>query len=376
MVRVSRTRDQDACPGALQVHEAADGALARVRLPGGMLTAAQLEALAEAAERFGSGTLELTGRGNVQVRGISDPEAVAAAVAAAGLLPSATHERVRNIVASPLSGRAGGLADVRPWVSGLDDAVRADPELAGLPGRFWFSLDDGRGDVSGLAADAGLHVGTDGVALLLAGRDTGVRLTPDDCVSALVTVARQFVRVRGNAWRVSELDDPSVLLTDFAGSAQPGAAFPPGRPPVGWIDQSDGKVALGAVVRLGVLTVRQARFLAAIETPLVITPWRSLMVCDLDEGVAETSLRVLAPLGLVFDETSRWLTVTACVGSLGCARSRADVRADAARAAEAGTGDGSVGSRVHYVGCERACGSPVVGEVLVATDDGYRPLRP
>jgi len=376
VVRVSRTRDQDACPGALQVYQAADGALARVRVPGGMLTAAQLEALAEAAERFGSGTLELTGRGNVQVRGISDPQAVAEAVAAAGLLPSATHERVRNIVASPLSGRADGLTDVRPWVSRLDNAVQADPELAGLPGRFWFSLDDGRGDVSGLAADAGLHVGADGVALLLAGRDTGVRLTPDDGVSALVTVARRFVRVRGNAWRVSELDDPAVLLTDFAESAPAGASFPPARPPVGWIEQSDARVALGAAVRLGVMTARQARFLAAIETPLVITPWRSVLVCDLDEGVAETSLRVLAPLGLVFDETSRWLTVTACVGSPGCARSRADVRADAARAAEAGTGDGGVGGSVHYVGCERGCGSPVAGQVLVATDDGYRPLRP
>ena len=104
---MARKRDQDACPGALQVHKAADGALARIRLPGGMIGPAQLEALAHAATRFGSPAMELTSRGNIQIRGITDTQAVADAVAAAGLLPSATHERVRNIVASPLSGRIG-----------------------------------------------------------------------------------------------------------------------------------------------------------------------------------------------------------------------------------------------------------------------------
>ncbi|WP_255297012.1 hypothetical protein, partial [Mycobacterium avium] len=29
----------------------------------------------------------------------------------------------------------------------------------------------------------------------------------------------------------------------------------------------------------------------------------------------------------------------------------------------------------HFVGCERACGSPLAGEVLLATGEGYRQLR-
>ncbi len=372
---VSRTRDQDACPGALHVHQAADGALARLRLPGGMITAGQLEALAEAAERLGAGTLELTARGNVQIRGITDPAAVAEQVAAAGLLPSATHERVRNIVASPLSGRVGGRADIRPWVHELDSAIQAEPQLAELPGRFLFSLDDGGGDVSGLAADAGIHVlsDADGAAVLLAGRDTGVRVASSESVPTLITVARRFVKERGNAWRVAELDDPDVLLGDATPVVPAGGRFTTTRPPVGWIEQAgDGsgedRVTLGAVVPLGVLNSRQARFVAAIGAPMVITPWRSLLICDLDPGVADTALRVLAPLGLVFDETSRWLDVTACVGSPGCARSRADVRAEATRHAESGTGTGAV----HYVGCERACGRPAAAQVMVAEDGGYR----
>ncbi|WP_199255835.1 precorrin-3B synthase [Mycolicibacterium mengxianglii] len=365
-----REREQDACPGALQVHQAADGGLVRVRLPGGMLTAGQLIALADAATRYGSSTLELTSRGSVQLRGITDEKSVADLVAGAGLLPSPTHERARNIVSSPLSGRVGGHLDVRPWVHQLDAAICADPALAGLPGRFWISLDDGTGDVSGLRADLGVHALDDRtVALLLSGTDTGIRLDHADVMTTLTAVARRFVDVRGNSWRISELDDPTEVLDDLTVTAEPGRTWPVRtKGPIGWLEQDDGRVALGAGVPLGVLPARTAEFVAAIDAPIVITPWRSLLVCDLDEGVADVSLRVLAPQGLVFDVNSPWLDVSACVGSPGCERSAADVRADATTAVTAG----DVAARRHYVGCERACGSPSIGEVLIATADGYR----
>ena len=96
-------------------------------------------------------------------------------------------------------------------------------------------------------------------------------------------------------------------MTDPAG-LWPGAelsdSFPPvTRPPVGWIEQDDGRVAVGAAVPLGMLSARVAEYLAAIEAPLVVTPWRSVLVCDLDGSVADTALRVLAPLGLVSTKT-------------------------------------------------------------------------
>ncbi|MBI3212313.1 MAG: precorrin-3B synthase [Mycobacterium sp.] len=371
---MTRTRADDACPGALQVHQAADGALVRVRLPGGMITAAQLQVLAKLAAGHGSGSLELTSRGSLQLRGIGDPGPVADAIAAAGLLPSPTHERVRNIVSSPLSGRAGGLIDVRDRVGELDARIRQDPVLAGLPGRFWFSIDDGRADVSGLRADVGVQaVHGDAVAVLLAGVDTGVRLPEAQAVPTLIRIAERFQQIRGKSWRITELDDTAPLLDGFTPTVPPGDTFPATLlPPVGWIPQHDGRVTLGAAVPLGVLPARTAEFLAAIEAPLVITPWRSVLVCDLQEETAEVSVRVLAPLGLVFDENSPWLSVTACTGSPGCERSRADVRADATAAVESGQ---TPPHRRHYVGCERACGSPIGGEVVVATPDGYQPLE-
>ncbi|MBB2992989.1 precorrin-3B synthase [Mycolicibacterium iranicum] len=370
---MARVRDDDACPGALQTHRAADGELARVRLPGGAITAAQLEALAQTASELGSSTLELTSRGNLQIRGVHDAPAVAGRLAAADLLPTPTHERVRNIVASPLSGRHGGLADVRGLVADLDAAIRRDPRLAALPGRFLFGIDDGRADISGLGADVGVHA-LDGsrAALLLAGRDTGVRIALGEAVDELLDIAGRFLDIRDKHWRVGELDDPAVLLGTRTPTAPPGTTWAAQtRPPVGWIEQDDGLITLGAAIPLGVLDAQLARYLAAVGAPLAVTPWRSVLLFDLDEGVADVALRVLAPLGLVFDEDSPWLALSACTGSPGCAHSIADVRADAAAAV-----DPAITSHRHFVGCERACGSPAHGQVLVATGDGYRAREP
>ncbi|MBW5486424.1 cobalamin biosynthesis protein CobG, partial [Streptomyces bambusae] len=146
----------DACPGALRLHPADDGYLARVRLPGGLLDTAGALALAEAADRLGDGHLELTSRGNVQLRGLADGcgAALAQLLDGAGLLPAPSHERVRNIVATPLAGLDGsGHGEVLPWVAELDRLLCASARAAALSGRFLFALDDGRGDVAALDPD-------------------------------------------------------------------------------------------------------------------------------------------------------------------------------------------------------------------------------
>ena len=129
---------------------------------------------------------------------------------------------------------------------------------------------------------------------------------------------------------IAELADTSALLDGLRPIAPSRGDVAAGHPAAGGLDQQDdGRVALGAAVPLGVLQARVAEYLAAIDAPMVITPWRSVLVCDLDDGVADAALRVLAPMGLVFDENSPWLDVSACTGSPGCEHSAADVRADA-----------------------------------------------
>lgn len=390
-------RAPDSCPGVLRLHEAADGPLARIRVPGGRLDPAQVQALAEAALDLADGNIELTSRGNVQLRRVRDAGTLTDRLAATGLLPSTTHERVRNIIASPLSGRIGGLADVHPLVAALDTGLLASPRLAGLPGRVLFTLDDGRGDVSGLGPDIGVHAtGTDEFALLLAGGDSGLRLRAADAVDVALAAAHAFLDLRGDdagRWRLHEIEHGAERVVDRLGlspTAERLEFSTEQRVPIGWLEQDNGSVGLGAGVRLGSLPARTAEFLAAVERPIFVTPWRSLVITDLAEWAAEQVVRVLAPMGLIFDADSPWLLVSACAGQPGCAKSHTDVRADAADAV--GTGrvlpraadpvhgaqtmsatDVTVAGRQHWSGCDRRCGRPQ-GEVtdIVATDEGYR----
>jgi precorrin-3B synthase len=317
--------------------------LARVRLPGGTISAAQLHALANAAEACGDGDLHLTSRGNVQLRGVTRP-GLAARLGDAGLLPSPSHERVRNVLASPSSGIRGGLADVRGLAAALDDVLCSTPDLVALPGRFLFAFDDGRGDVAGEGADVcWLAVGASEGTLLLAGGDTGRRVARADAVSVLVEVALEFCRVRGSAWRVAELDDPA-----WRGTPVPRT---PTEVPAGLIQRDDG-FAAGVVPRFGQLSAAQARALAEFGSALV-TPWKSLVLPDVPADVFER-------LGFGGEA----LGTTACIGRPGCAKSRADVRADAVF---------RPGLRAHFSGCERRCGKPSQSHVdVVAEAGGYR----
>ncbi|GAA1550978.1 precorrin-3B synthase [Actinomadura kijaniata] len=351
----------DSCPGLLRIHRAADGGLARVRLPGGRVDRRGFAALADAAVELGNGGLELTSRGNVQVRGLAAgaERELSGRLRDAGLLPSFTHERVRNIVASALSGRDGrGLADVRPLVAELDAGLCADPGLAELPGRVLFALDDGRGDVVALRPDVGLYaVAEDVFALVVGGRDSGVRVGAGDAAAAVLEVAREFLRVREGEWRVNELDDPLRLVPGGAGAAAPPRT--PAPPPLGVVAQRDGRSALSGLVPLGRLESAQLDALRAVDE-LIVTPWRTVVVPDLTD--------VSHSYGLVAADDSRWVGLTSCAGRPGCARSLTDVRADAA-AARAACGSGLP---VHWTGCDRGCGRPAGRHVaVVATPGGY-----
>jgi precorrin-3B synthase len=368
VTRPIRASATDACPGALRLHAAADGPLARVRLPGGMLTGAQLATLGEIATEWGDGGLELTSRANIQLRALNrtTPAALAARLFAAGLLPSQTHETVRNIAAPALASPV-----LRALVDRLDQALCADPALAALPGRFLMAI----GEVP-LTADVAAVPHDAGFTIRFGGADFGLHVPADRVVQALLTGAHAFLAERASApaWRLAEIPDgPGRVAARVAAalglpSPSPGAAgaLVPAGSLVGAVEQGDGLVAVGAIVPLGRLTDVQTKVLARADR-LVVTPAREVVVPDLAPEAAAGWLVALAGAGLPVEASSRWVGVTACAGRPGCAKSLADVRSDALAATRFADG-----LPVHWVGCARGCGSPSGAHVRVeATPEGY-----
>ena len=150
--------------------------VARIRLPGGYVSRAQWTALAALAADFGDGCLDLTARGNVQLRGL--PPTAAAELgrraARAGLLPSGAHDRSRNITASPLSGLGG-----RPAATRAGQRPRRSPDrrpgLTALPGRFLCAVDDGTGGAALAGSDLGLRRAGRQIELFVAASRPGSR---------------------------------------------------------------------------------------------------------------------------------------------------------------------------------------------------------
>jgi precorrin-3B synthase len=259
---------------------APDGALVRLRLIGGALAADALAALGAVAASYGDGAIHLTGRANLQLRGLPSTDGtllpeVVEAIERTGLLPSRSHELVRNVMSSPLTGRHGGRADLRPVAAGLDGLLRADPALSTLPGRFLFTLDDGRGDLVERTTDLGLVAVDDRLAQLRIGSASWGRLVAlEDAPGALVDLAGEFERRRGTGpeapWHVDELAHP--LREPATRDPRTLVAAPPlaygVHGDVEHVGVPDGVLDAGLVGEL----VERGR------DGLVVTPWRGVLV--------------------------------------------------------------------------------------------------
>ena len=257
---------------------AEDGGLVLVRVPGGRLPTTALQALVALAEEYGDGRVRVTARANLQLRAMPlvDGRLAETAVRAleqTGLLPSRSHDRARNVLASPQTGIAGGRADLRPVVADLDRRLLAAPAVAGLPGRFLFTLDDGRGDLADRHRDLGFVALSAHEAQLRVGPAWGEVVPLDRAGVVLAELAELFVARRGSGpeapWHVDELPAPLVEATAAAPGAEVAAEpLPHGRVPGG------EHVPVGDQ---GIDAVTAAAWAARAED-VVVTPWHGVLV--------------------------------------------------------------------------------------------------
>ena len=369
----------DRCPGLVRPYLSADGALVRLRVPGGQVRAAALAGLGALAEQYGDGLVQITSRANLQLRGIALTDGavdrgLAAGIEDLGLNPAPSHELVRNIAASPLSGLAGGVRDIRRLIGELDRGLISRPCLAELPGRFLFAVDDGRGDQEGF--DLGLVADGDGVRVLVGDFIGGV-YSDEDGVRRLLDLAEEFLVRRGSAWRVRELPEQGLELGERLERRT--------RPASAGLEVGVHGSALVVMPRLGRLARQQIELLAGragrgaiggraergatggragrgtspvIETTtagrLVLTPGRQIVIPDGAPYAAE-----LAAVGLESDPASPWTLITACAGAAGCANGQfATYPAAAHVAQQIGEGEYADALPIHVAACDRLCGVP------------------
>src|SRR5215469_14018221 len=137
--------------------------MVRCKIPGGLLTARQVEQLARIAEEFGGGKGHLTTRQNIQYHFVPlrSVPALMHLLADVGLTNrEACYNTVRNVTVCPWAGIAPDeVFDVRPYAQRLAYAFLRKDLTGNLPRKFKIAFDGCRHQdcVQGAINDVGLR---------------------------------------------------------------------------------------------------------------------------------------------------------------------------------------------------------------------------
>ncbi len=336
------------CPGAHRPMMSGDGLVVRVRPRLARLNAEQAIGLCDLAERFGNGTIDLTNRANLQLRGVAeaDHQSLLGELSALNLLDADPGiEMRRNILVSPLY-QAGDLT-----ARLARDLMDRLAELPALPAKFGFAIDTGPARL--LAADSAdirLEIGPEGLTLRADGAETGRAVAEGEAIDKLIALARWFAEhYAPETRRMARLVAVEGLPQDWRGAA-PGAI---GDAPV------PGPCALGAFygAAFGQLPSRDLKNLieASGAAALRVTPWRLILL----EGRAA----IPAP-GFVTDGASALMTTDACPGAPFCPQAQVETR-DIARALAP-----RVPGSLHVSGCAKGCARMGPADVTLIGDNG------
>lgn len=384
------------CPGLLRVVQALDGGICRIKLDGGSIQADQAEAVAAVAERFASGVIEATNRGNLQIRGIgSEHSALIESLLVAGLGPrTLAGDDVRNLMLSPAAGiDRRRLFDTRPLAAQILVTLQTHERFHELSAKFAVQLDGGEALAMlehhhDLWLSALVRHGEPWLAFGLAGTplDTPAGRVPlaqgHALVVAVLELFLDLARPDQNRMR-HLLADVSVdeFMTRLARRVPLQACLDWQRDAssdglhLGVHPQHDDRVYVGAAAPLGRLDAVMLRGAAQLarekgDASLRFSPWQSLLLPNVCRADADQVLARLEGLGLLGSNDQPLAQLIACTGSSGCGKALADTKADARQLAELLQRRGQT-LKVHLSGCSRSCAAAhVAPATLLAVAPG------
>jgi len=390
---------------------AEDAFMCRLRIPHGILSAHQARGVADIARKFGAGTIDITTRANLQLRGVGAQSAIAVLTAVQDLgLTSrgAGADNVRNITGSPLAGiDAHELVDTRPLARALHHHILNHRELYGLPRKFNIAFDGGgaagvladTNDIGFAAVEPAPGAAPSGVyfRMLLGGitghgdfgRDAGILLTQEQCVAAAVAVLRVFIahgdrtdRKRARLKYVLDAMGMEKVMAEvarelpFAPLRLPPEACLPRRPVekhghIGIHAQKQpGFSYIGVAVPVGRLDAAKLGALADIAEELGsgtlrLTVWQNLILSDIPEARLEAGRLRLAALGLASETSFVRGALVACTGNTGCKFSATDTKGQALIIADYLDNRVALDQpiNIHLTGCPNSCAQVHVGDI-------------
>ena len=351
-----------ACPSLDAPMQTGDGLLARLRVTGGRLTPAALGKLAGIAGSFGNGAIEITARGNLQVRGL---RAAGAAPFARAVEAIVSIERGLVVETPPLAGSDPyEVLDPRPLARAIRDGSAA---LAPRLGPKVTVIVDGNGqlNLADLKADIRLVPTAEGNWTITAGRHHfGATTQPAQAALAVLSLLASH----GPDARAADLQHIQLLAALGHLCTDAPAPLQPRTTPIGRLDlMTSGVIGLGlpfgaspwqAIVDLATLASHHG------ATEFRLAPHHAILVVGADPALLED----LGDTDFIIDPADPRRRISACIGSDGCASGHIPARQVANRLA--GVMDNH--SDLHVAGCAKGCAHPRrAGLTLVGRPDGY-----
>ena len=361
------------CPSLFEPMRSGDGLLLRIKPFASRIPGAAARQVAMAALRHGNGAIELTNRGNLQLRGFTESsaalfarEAVACGLAVAD--PAA--ERRRSIQVSPLAGDDPACdAATLPIAHALEALVLADHRLDALPGKFGFVVDGGGSlTLAGVRADITLRAGDAGWRVEAGGASAACTADAAPLHAHRLAIAALHLPA---GVRPSRQPECGPTLFQAAGLAcetttQPAATHPFPVGPVGngafGIGLPPGRLDGSLLLMLAELAERRG------DGILRLTPWKAMLLCGLSDDALEAVRVALA--GQLIDPADPRLRSVACIGMRGCGHGSVDAPRDAAL----------LGARLppglelHVSGCAKGCAHPGPSPLTLVGRDGLYDL--